>query len=92
MDAWLLGSAVHLKDRKTQSGNNFKYGDLYKRMNGDGMRQKEERLGQMWKRFPGVLETDVGKNGGWRNRECVVKFGKIFFGLQFQVCFFFFLT
>ena len=33
------------------------YGDLYKRMNGDGMRWKEGRLGQMWNRFPGVLET-----------------------------------
>lgn len=34
-----------------------------------------------------VGNIDVGKNGGWRNREHAVKFGKIFFGLQFQIFF-----
>lgn len=34
-----------------------------------------------------VGNIDVGGNGGWRNRERVVKFGKIFFGLQFQIFF-----
>lgn len=34
-----------------------------------------------------VGNIDVGENEGWRNRDCVVKFGKIFFGLQFQIFF-----